>query len=157
MKKLKQLLKQELERAGICTEDAKAWRLGQVITDNRLYISLRKLSAVQGALSGYLGMEANGDEIHGMCLDVQFALVLLTPREYGGYGAEEFVEEIMETLMLLSEHLGVREILCGEAGYDSLRDCFRQEVLVSNQVMAYGTVQDEGVVLEDFRIQPSMR
>lgn len=154
---LKETLRKGLADAGISAGNAREWSLGKLVEERGLYISLRQVTAAQGALYHYLGVNSDGDELYGMTMDVIFALVLLSPKSSGGYGAEEFAEETINALMAVPEAMGAREIVCGEAEYDSLRDCFRQEIVVSNRVMAYGTQTDVGTKLEDFHIEASVR
>ncbi len=154
---LKETLRKGLADAGISAGNAREWSLGKQVTERGLYISLRQVTAEQGALYHYLGANADGDEVYGMTLDVKFALVLLNPKGSGGCGAEEFAEETLNALMAAPDVLGARAISCGEAEYDSLRDCFRQEMVVSSRVMAYGTRTEEKTKLEDFRIEASVR
>ena len=157
MLKVKEVLRQGLQDAGIAASDARAWRLGTLVEKKGVYISLRQVTVTQGAMNCYLGLDSDGNEIYGMAVDVQFALVLLSPKADGGYGAEAFAEETLNALLAASELLDVREVTCGEAMYDSQRDCFRQEMVVSNQMMAYGVRTDVGIALERFCIRASVQ
>ena len=157
MLELKEKLRQILQDAGISADNSGNWKLGDLLLENHAYISLRQVTAEQGAMYRYLGCDEDGSEIYGMLLTVKFAVVLLTPKAYGGYGAEEFAEEAMNAILMASGQLGARDVVCSEAGYDSLRDCFRQEILVESRVLAYGTETDSGILLTGFRIRAEMR
>lgn len=149
---LKACLKEGLKEAGIKAGDAGDWRLGELIIEKALYISLRQAVAAQGAMQSYLGCDAEGCEVYGMQMEVKSALVLLSPKGDGGYGVEAFAEEVMNVLLSATQRLGIRAICCEEMAFDSLRDCFRQEIVLTQQVMAYGARTDEGIALEEFRV-----
>lgn len=153
MLRMKHELKTILNGAGIPAEYGGDWKLGKVIRDHGVYISLRQISGTEGALHQYLGTDAQGNELYGMALELKFALVLLSPKEQGISGAEAFGEETMNAVLGAMQQLGAREILCSEAKYDALRDCFRQEITVDSQVMAYGVETNQGICLTEFRVQ----
>lgn len=157
MNKLKQMLLAQLAENGVLTEAGKEWRPGKLVEEKGAFLSLRQATAEQGALCRYLGCDAHGAEVYGMRMEIEFALVLLSPKAGGGAGAEEFAEQVFDGLLNASGNLGLREISCGEAGYDSLRDCFRQEIRAKCLVMAYATKTDEGMCLEEFRIQAAWK
>ena len=157
MRELKQLLQEELKNAGIAAKAAGQWRLGGLIEENCVFIQLQQASVTQGGMYGYLGQDTQGNEQYGMALNVKFALVLLSPSAAGGEGAEAFAEEVLNTLMASVSVLGIQDMVCAQAEYDSLRDCFKQEIVVSNQVMAYGVKTEAGITLERFCVQAQMQ
>lgn len=156
MQELKAALKAALKQAGISAADGRAWKMGPLQKEKGVFVSLRQITGAQGAFQQYLGQDIDGNEVYGAELTVTFALVLLTPKELGAPEAEAFGEEIMNAVLLAVGQLGVQEILCAEAQYDSLRDCFRQEITVQSRIMAYGTETDSGVALSDFRVKALM-
>lgn len=156
MQEIKAALKAALKQAGISAADGGAWKMGPLQKENGVFISLRQIKGAQGAFQQYLGMDVNGNEVYGAELTVTFALVLLTPKELGAPEAEAFGEEVMNAVLLAVGQLGIQEILCAEAKYDSLRDCFRQEITVQSRMVAYGTETDGGIALRDFRVKALM-
>lgn len=153
MTSLKTELKELLQQGGIPVEDGGAWKMGTILRENRAYVSLRQISGMQGAFQQYWGTDEQGSEIYGMQLVVKFALVLLSPKSLGAAGAEAFGEETLNRVLMGAGGLGAQEIHCTEARYDSLRDCFQQEISVESQVMAYGTETDGGIRLSGFRVK----
>lgn len=153
MQELKAALKETLKQAGIAVTDGGAWKMGPLQKEKGVFVSLRQITGTQGAFQQYLGMDINGNEVYGAELTVTFALVLLTPKELGAPEAGVFGEEIINAVLLAVGQLGAQEILCAEAQYDSLRDCFRQEITVQSRIMAYGTETDSGIELRDFRVK----
>lgn len=156
MRSMKEALMRILNQAGIRPEEAGAWAMGSLLEKNKVCLSLRQIVGVPGALFQYLGTGEDGDEIYGMELTVRFGLTLLCPKQQGATGAEDFEEEILNGLMLSLGDLGAREISCSEVQYDSLRDCFRQEITVENRVMAYGTRGETGMELTGFRVKAAV-
>lgn len=153
MNSLKTELKECLRQGGIPVEDAGAWQMGKILRESKAYVSLRQITGGQGAFRQYWGTDEQGNEIYGMQLTVKFALVLLTPKSLGAAGAEAFGEETLNTVLTGAGELGAQEILCTEARYDSLRDCFQQEISVESHVMACGTETDSGITLTGFRVK----
>ena len=153
MLELKRLLQEELNNANIQARNASDWHMGGPVEEKGAFISLRQAGISPGAMYGYVGLDAEGNERFGMVLDVKFALVLLSPKKDGGIGAETFGEDTANALMVSAGRLGIREMVCNEAAYDKIRDCFRQEIVVFNQVLAYGVKEDTGIRLEQFCIQ----
>lgn len=152
MQELKRALKSALEQAGIPVAEGGSWKMGTLRTEKGAYVSLRQIIGNGGALGQYLGTDSNGSEVYGAELTVTFALVLLTPKEWGAPEAEAFGEETMNAVLAAMSQLGIQEIQCSEAQYDSLRDCFRQEITVQSRMMAYGNETDHGVALREFRV-----
>lgn len=156
MQELKTVLKSALKQAGIPVADGGPWEMGAIRKEKGVFVSLRQITGGQGVFQQYLGTDSNGNEVYGSELSVTFALVLLTPKERGAQEAERFGEETINAVLLTVSQLGAQEIQCSEAGYDSLRDCFRQEITVQSRIMAFDTETESGVTLREFRVKALM-
>lgn len=156
MTELKKCMAAALREAGFEVELSRPWNRADLMEREKICISVKKLTAIQGAAYRYLGTDETGAERYGMALTMEAALTLLSPKENGGSGCEEFLERVLFQLMQGVQGLPVAEISCGDARYDGLRDCFSAEILIQSRVMAYGSkAEEETMDITEFKILPA--
>lgn len=153
MNKLKSRIAEALSTAGLTVEAGGIWRMAVPVKTEKVCLRILKATAEDGAIYRYLGLNDQGEEQYGMKLTVDFGLVMLTPKSGGGDGAEEYAETVMDLLLTGIGSLKILNISLEEAAYDSVRDCFSQEIRMRIMVLACGTVTDSTVQLEDFRLE----
>lgn len=155
MNELKRVLAEALENMGLSVEMAEQWKKSTPLKQNKICLKLRGISAEQGQM--YLGTDWQGAECYGRQLKVALSLILLTPREQGAEGVESLGEQVVERLISGIYGIDLREILLEEAKYDSMRDCFRQEVQMNIRAMALGEMEDGGFTLSRFRLNGTVK
>ena len=153
MIKLKEKLLEALRQGGIAGLQAEPWELAGRVTKPRAALRICRVRAVDAGFGRYLGTDELGRERCGMHLEVELALTLLSPKDGGALGAEEYAEQVLNALILSPEAVPAGEICCGETGYDPKRDCFRQEMTLKTGVLAVAVQEDEAMVLAEIRLE----
>lgn len=152
MNKLKASLMEALRSAGLTVEAGGLWRMGAPVKQEKVCVQILKTTAEDGAAHRYLGLDAQEQELYGMKLTVEFALVMLTPKTGGGEGAEAFAETMLDLLLSGAADMPIYGMTLEGAAYDETRDCFSQRLRVETSVMAIGAVNDGTLQLENFRL-----
>lgn len=153
MIKLKEKLLEALWLGGIEGLQAEPWELACRVTSPRTALRICRVRAVDAGFGRYLGTDELGRERCGMHLEVEFSLMLLSPKEEGAGGAETYGERVLSTLILSPEGAKTGEILCGEISYDPKRDCFRQEMTLKTGVLAVAVQEDEAMLLAEIKLE----
>lgn len=156
MTELKRLIGNALKEAGFSVADGMPWSRIEFLDREKIGISIRGLSAEQGAVYRYLGMDENGQERYGMALKMETELSLQTPKADGGAGCERYLETVLMALLAGVEGFPVGGIQCGAVRYDGTRDCYQADIQVTSRVLAYGNKKpEEEITLQGFRILAS--
>lgn len=153
MVELKKRLLEALRLGGLEGLQGEPWEMTGRVTKPRAALRICRVRAVDAGFQRYLGTDEKGRERYGMHLEVEFALMLLSPKEGGASGAEEYGERVLSTLILSPEGAKTGEILCGEISYDPKRDCFRQEMTLKTGVLAVAVQEDEAMLLAEIRLE----
>lgn len=153
MVELKGLLLEALTRSGIEGLQAEPWEMVSRVTEPKTTLRICRVRAVDGGFQRYLGRDAMGNEMCGMSLEVEFALGLLSPKDGGAQGAEEYGQRVLTALVLSPDTVPAGEILCGEILYDPKRDCFRQEMNLKLGVLAVAVQEEDMVLLAEIRLR----
>ena len=153
--KLRDNMIEALTAAGITAQAAKLWKAPRAVEKNTVAVAVTRLRAVQSAMERYLGTDDQGRERYGMALTAEVTLSLLSPKDQGGQGGEDFAEEVVNLLLQGVEGFPVGEIEAGSVNYDPGRDSFLSEVKVTASVMAYGVKEETEIRFEKIVIQPS--
>lgn len=153
MNELKEKLLEALRQGGLEGLHGEPWEMASRVASPRAALRICRVRAVDGGFGRYLGTDALGKELYGMQLEVEFGLMLLSPKEEGASGAEEYAEKTLTALILSPEAVPAGEIRCGEIGYDPKRDCFRQELTLTTGVLAVAVQEDETMLLTEIRLK----
>lgn len=153
MVKLKEKLLEALRQGGLAGLHGEPWEMAGQVTEPRAALRISRVRAVDGGFGRYLGTDALGRELYGMQLELELALMLLSPKEEGASGAEEYAEKVLTTLILSPVAVAAGEICCGEMGYDPKRDCFRQEMTLKTGALAVAVQEDETMLLTEIRLK----
>ncbi len=153
MVELKQQLMEALRQSGIDGLQAESWEMVSRVVAPRATLRICRVRAVDGGFQRYLGTDELGKEYYGMQLEVEFALQLLSPKEQGAEGAEEYGERVLNCLLLAPQAVPAGEILCGEIGYAPKRDCFRQEITLTVGALAVAVQEHDTVLLTEIRVR----
>lgn len=143
-----------LKDCGIPVEQASPWQPGTPVKESRAYLDI--LTAKTQGEYQYLGCSATGEECYGVRLTVEFRLRLLTPKSFGGEGAEAFGEKVLDGLLSALGALALSEISLGQTEYDGLRDCFLQTVQAQTRVFAWGSAEESYPLLSQFRVDAAL-
>lgn len=155
MTELKSIIGNALRDAGFHVAEGMPWSRVEFLDREKISVSIKSLSAEQGAIYRYLGLDENGEERYGMALRMETELRLQSPKSAGGAGCETFLERVFLALLSGIQGFPVSELQCGGVRYDSTRDCYRAEIGAACRVLAYGNKQkpEEEITLTGFRIQ----
>lgn len=157
MKRVKEQIIAALSKAGFQAQAGLPWKMGSPLEQKKICVSIRRAETKQRTVSGYLGTDSQDREQFAAELETEFSLWLLSSREKGGSGCEEFGETVFTRLLEGIDGFPMEHLEMGQCGYDSLRDCFSVEIRAVSTVTAYVTVTDEGAVIEKFVIRGSVK
>lgn len=153
MEKLKAAIRQSLEQEGFRIMDAMPWKSCGIVQEPNICISIKRLSAEEGACYQYLGLDENGQEQYGMRLNMQAMLTILSPKAGGQETCQEYLEQVFFSLLRGIPGFPVMTLESTEVSYHQVRDCFHASILADTTVMVFKTVTDTGREITEFRIR----
>ena len=152
MQELKAMIRQALEQEGYQVMDAMPWKNCGIVQEPKICISIKRLSAADGACYKYLGLDENGRERYGMLLKMEAMLTILSPKAGGQKMCQEYLEQVFFSLLRGIPGFPVMALDSTEISYHQVRDCFQTAILAETTVMACQTATDTGPEITEFRI-----
>ena len=117
--------------------------------------------AVQSGFGEYLGIYSdpeNGErELYGKRMDITLSLYVYSPKteEYGVSGCHKTFGEIVKAMEKAPFPINVRELACGETGYDSDTGMFLCRCSMKCSCWLTAEMLDDGI-FTDFKLQGVM-
>ena len=152
MGELNALIRQTLEQEGFQVMDAMPWKSFGILREPKICISVKRLSAAEGACYQYLGLDENGREQYGMRMDMQVMFTILSPKTGGQEMCQEYLEQVFFSLLRGVPGFPVMTLEASEISYHQVRDCFQTAILAETTVMVCQTATDSGPEITEFRI-----
>ena len=153
MDRMKKAVLAALRQAGYQAEAGLAWRRGSPLEREKICVCIQRVQTIENAVSCYQGTDDQGQERFAVELELELSLKLLTPREVGGEGCEQFGQMVFGQLLTGVDGFPVESVAMGESSYDSVRDCFTAEIRTVSRVVTYVARTDSSTLIEDIEIK----
>ena len=147
-----------LSANGVAAEPAWSGRERTALTGPKAVVSVRKCQVGPAGFQDYLGERYDADsgqwqELYGRKAELTFGLDLYAPPSVGEAGLQAAFDKLMEALAGGGPGgLILREVSCGETGYDTAGRLLKRSVQVVYDTYLYAVAQPGGAFL-DFEIR----
>lgn len=158
LERIQEKLADHLRKQGVPAAAAWPVREREKLTGAVAAVSLRGCSAGPSGFQDYLGERYDADsgqwqELYGRKAELTFGLDLYAPPSAGEAGLQAAFDKLMEALAGGDPGgLTLREVSCGETGYDTAGRLLKRSVQAVYDTYLYAVAQPGGAFL-DFEIR----
>ncbi|MBQ7566133.1 MAG: hypothetical protein IJT18_03355 [Oscillospiraceae bacterium] len=113
-------------------------------------VSLRALRGEGSGLTDYLGETEDGTARYGKRCEAEFLCRIAAPI---GSSTREPTETVCAALLGGVAGMNVRSVTLDEVGFDTVADCYMQDVTLTAGVYLYAEQEDIDAAFEDFKLE----